>query len=419
MENALQQNDDGELTLGGILLEEWLNNITSVSVRREGDVFIAQINENRKVIIKSGYKCLYTEYVVGETLNNINSPNLVKTLGYYEVENFKLPWERRATSPTNHYLILEYIKGITLKQYLERSSIQEGLEILITLIDIIINIQSQIDFTHYDLHLGNILITDNFARSKIFKKLIPVPIIIDFGQSHVPGLEGMNSCIDGNRMGSGRVPAVFDPVFDITTLLQLVLGYYGENIFQKRRAKQHLTLQDKTMNTLIKHVNKWLENSNFYHVGKIFGEEFDDVCRESIRGLLTYRVDVEIVNPVREVTCKQLYRIIENDIDIYYILRGLGVSITKKRLKEYFITGDEEGIEDIVELIDVINKEREKLWGRLDLHEVYGPLLKSYKRIYMKQMEAISGYKLYIINHRVKLPINEIVNKIIRVRALM
>jgi len=67
-------------------------------------------------------------------------------------------------------------------------------------------------FTHYDLHLRNIITNDDLLSFKI----------IDFGYSHVPNVTGW---IEANHgvITIGGISSVFDPWFDI---VRLIMIYY-------------------------------------------------------------------------------------------------------------------------------------------------------------------------------------------------
>lgn len=77
------------------------------------------------------------------------------------------------------YVVYEYIPGLTLNKFLHDSyrSTESLNSVYLQLIEALNYAYKTIDFTHYDLHLDNIIVTENNEN--------PIPVIIDYGSSHI------------------------------------------------------------------------------------------------------------------------------------------------------------------------------------------------------------------------------------------
>lgn len=132
-------------------------------------------------------------------------------------------------------LITEYIpSNLTLLKYITRSGFSNCVEPLIhQLILALFIAQQEKNFTHYDLHLENILLRRCFQRTffwykfsyegVIMQRLIYTnsyfPVIFDYGFAYSKGLDGTsynNSLFFTNK---GYTPFVFDDVNDFKTLM--------------------------------------------------------------------------------------------------------------------------------------------------------------------------------------------------------
>lgn len=152
------------------------------------------------------------EYYVGRTLNalrGMNVPNFGLVYGRFScgfLESGKKLCDRTEIEEKTHVLY-EYItslsgKTITLSEYIASNRIQPDnsrktvniVNILIMLMISLQRAQDFLQFTHYDLHLGNVLLVElNASYSFVYeyggKKYTIVldyfPFIIDYGRSHV------------------------------------------------------------------------------------------------------------------------------------------------------------------------------------------------------------------------------------------
>ena len=187
-----------------------------------GDIFKSLFADKYPIIIK--YKSLWSsmtdflhEYQIGMIGTNklrILCPNFCYTLAIYHNPNCvteKVKRQQKQVSikvcRTNR-LVLEYIPGITLKDYLKKIMILPRNEVNIKaflkiFIQIVLSLeisQQSLFFTHHDLHYHNIMIMPNKSKNtfgyQIYDEIYQlqcsnIPVIIDFGHA---------SIIDGNQI---------------------------------------------------------------------------------------------------------------------------------------------------------------------------------------------------------------------------
>ena len=195
--------------------------------RDEGEIYLAKVY-GKSVVVKTSYKleCLIYEFLVGEQVNSLHSKNFPETLGIYLLPN------KDRIKPYEEYiphLLLEYVQGKTLDNYIHMSE-NSLLLVFYQLICILQLAQEQIEFTHYDLHSGNIIIEKshipvtleyNLKRGKKILKTKTIVHIIDFGYSHVKLPVVPKNCLVCLRrlmLDIGIVPSVFDPLGDFLYL---------------------------------------------------------------------------------------------------------------------------------------------------------------------------------------------------------
>jgi len=98
-------------------------------------------------------------------------------IGHFIINRLKSPFYcltyDNVSDSRKEYLLLEYIKGITLREYLrqKKSSTDENdffefICIFIKIIDSLNIVQQKYFFTHYDLHLSNIILCDDENKDK-------------------------------------------------------------------------------------------------------------------------------------------------------------------------------------------------------------------------------------------------------------
>jgi hypothetical protein len=132
------------------------------------------------------------EIVVGLEINKLRDPGFMKTMGYNASTQCIIPGKEMY--PLCDYLYLEKIEGVTLRHYLRYNncSLLQFKTIMRHVVKTYHKAYYTIDFTHYDFHDSNIIIN-----------LSGLPVIIDFGTSHIRLPEGN---IGDNYLGDGRYP---------------------------------------------------------------------------------------------------------------------------------------------------------------------------------------------------------------------
>ena len=148
-------------------------------------------------------------------------------------------------------LILEKVPGLTIYDILPAPSENDGsqkplylftedqiLDILSQIASALSAAQQRIEFTHYDLHPGNVMIIAEKNKLKVK--------IIDYGFSHVAfdyeeAFFDKLLCVPKSTViDCGVIPAIFDPDNDILNILQIIdiIAYYVSKFdFNKNYAK--------------------------------------------------------------------------------------------------------------------------------------------------------------------------------------
>jgi len=134
--------------------------------------------DDRQVIIKSGIigkmkhfnEIIHEAFVGLHGINKLQSPNFVRILGMNIATNCNDVYPNESCS----YLISEYIHGPALEDYLEGADPEVFKKVLLDIIEALYLAYKKLDFTHYDLHLRNIIVTYG-----------DIPVIIDYGTSHI------------------------------------------------------------------------------------------------------------------------------------------------------------------------------------------------------------------------------------------
>ena len=182
-----------------------INKLSSEQQGVKGKVFIGEIfnDKNIHIIIKTCKNLLHDknaficEYFIGITgINKLRSlvPNFALTLGIFDCSldeknknDVKICTKNDTKVP---FLMIEKINGNTMdKKFIEFD------KWLVNYIQILLSLevaQRNIHFTHFDLHPGNIIINEDKVHDYsilldeneyLFKNLISIPYIIDFGLS--------------------------------------------------------------------------------------------------------------------------------------------------------------------------------------------------------------------------------------------
>lgn len=152
----------------------------------------------------------FSEFAVGTKINNLrqNVPNFVLTLGGFECYSnplLRTLCQEEPGSEILQFILLEKIdNAISFGDYVSRSDVSTG-RLCLAITQIAAGLeyaQKSLDFTHYDLHVNNIMVTNlvpsggdpELYRYRIGEKEYPIPAyvnctIIDYGTSHVKNLD--------------------------------------------------------------------------------------------------------------------------------------------------------------------------------------------------------------------------------------
>lgn len=163
-----------ELTGKNSVLQEEKVDDEIMYVIKHDDVIIKIINYPLK------YKVQYTEltheaFIGLFGINHLKSKNFATTYAYKLGDTCPLSFYPELEICA--YTVSEYIRGPILREYLKTATVDQLRSIYLQLFDALHEAYSKIRFTHYDLHLRNIIIkTEN---NKTY------PVIIDFGTSYI------------------------------------------------------------------------------------------------------------------------------------------------------------------------------------------------------------------------------------------
>ena len=193
-------------------------NMRVLSKQDEGNVYqLANIVIKQRKEDWSGDKvcqeCIRREFEVGRILNQLESPHLVRTYGYFETTD-------------ESYLVLSYVAGQSLYQTKSSITLKEYYKLIYHLLLIVLDLQARADFTHYDLHFSNIVVTPIPATTYsylLYGQTYTVTsnyhiTLIDFARSHVRGIRPMFCETAG--LAAYNAPGVFDDQIDLTFIVR-------------------------------------------------------------------------------------------------------------------------------------------------------------------------------------------------------
>lgn len=227
---------------------------------------VYQFNETVLKFVDSGQKDdingFYREIIIGLELNKLNSPNFVKTFGYYISDNgCQIPDYENKTDRDCIYLYIEKISGPTLKQFISTASLCQVKDIMLKLVKAYKLAHDKLDFCHYDLHNLNVIITQ---KNDEF-----IPVFIDFGASHIMLDEGT---IGENWPEEGRYNDRSLWIYDMFKIFGFAwkASFYEQLFFEvKERYNKKLDLMDMEGNftpdaklEMEEEIKKLRENSN-------------------------------------------------------------------------------------------------------------------------------------------------------------
>jgi hypothetical protein len=201
-------------------INKWIVEMKKLDVSSvEGFVYKTKVLDDIDVILKvpqeaDGFDSMIREYFIGLTLNKLRyiTPVFVYTLGSFlcsdPTDKKKLCQDKKASS-MSAYVIYENVPGRSVEYLLMNDIIDydEFMQIYIQILYGLEIAQRECQFTHFDLHPGNVMVREGNFDSYSFvldDKLITVknpryiPVIIDFGMSSVT--------VDGTTVGSFSFP---------------------------------------------------------------------------------------------------------------------------------------------------------------------------------------------------------------------
>ena len=266
-------------TVDGISLQDlervqtWLRFGETISKREEGIVLNGYVLREGdpaganpiNIVLKTNldYKCLSYEYLVGLEVNKLNPviPNFIQTHGLFLIRN--PDYDPNAEELGSYgeyipYLMIEKVMGEQIDKVFPKLTEQQLNHLMLQLVLLLQVSQNIIDFTHYDLHLGNILYVELPEPIVIHYRIGPnnnfdfstnyLLKVIDYGYSHarlttIPN--GLYACVRHQALIEGIVPSVKDPLTDIMYFTSkglwdyLANQYPNEHWFMIRNVHHH------------------------------------------------------------------------------------------------------------------------------------------------------------------------------------
>lgn len=165
------------------------------------DAVVILLQDEHRVVYRIGSRIykkrkigLDYEGMVGLYINSLNLPYCVRTVGF----------EAR---PQGDRLITEYLPGVTWYQKFKQStSLLETQHLTLKILNIVTNLP----FTHYDLHMNNVIIQENGEVK-----------LIDFGFSSIPYVHSSVRYIECtySTLSCGILSSVPDPGYDLMLIV--------------------------------------------------------------------------------------------------------------------------------------------------------------------------------------------------------
>lgn len=197
----------GIYSIGGAI-DKWIKKMKKLPVKSvEGFIYNTKfLSEDIEVIIKvpketRGFQSLLREYFLGISIINklrYRIPTFVYTLGAFICPEPKSGSNAKPVCKINNqetlYVLYENIKGNSVKSLLSENKLtfNDWLKIFFQLLLSLEVAQEHTEFTHFDLHTGNVMVREGFnfnytvpISDTSYNILSPnlVPTIIDFGMS--------------------------------------------------------------------------------------------------------------------------------------------------------------------------------------------------------------------------------------------
>ena len=246
----------------GIGIQNSIKKIKQIDIHsKHAYVFNTEFfGDNFEVVIKTPHQIIHNSNILREYLLGVLCfnklryliPTFVYTLGAFEcnIEN-KGKINLCSTGDNMGYIIYEKIKGYSVSQlfYDKKINFKRWLEIFAQLLLTLEVAQRKCRFTHFDLHLGNVMVRENPTDSycinldNITYKISPQndPVIIDFGMSCVYtsdryigayGYENNGVCnfmVPGFDMYKFLIFSLYTAKGKLKNKIIKLLKFYGDN----------------------------------------------------------------------------------------------------------------------------------------------------------------------------------------------
>lgn len=214
--------DDEDILPNSEAIKNTLSDLTIIGSGVYGSVYAMKVNQTENIFtIKTSKRdeqerdSIVHEFFVGLILNKLRrsedgvpqTPNLLYVYGVFKCFNLTGPKNTPFLCPINgqvrkYFMITEYVRGSQFSGYFRDITIEDLLSIYCQLLFTLHTAWIAHDFTHYDLHPGNIVVEKlhQFSLDKNQKsQLIPyfingemiyvkanlLPKIVDYGMSHI------------------------------------------------------------------------------------------------------------------------------------------------------------------------------------------------------------------------------------------
>lgn len=194
---------------GGVISEKvnnYLTNTTKTSASGAyGMILFSHMIKDAEVVIKTlktpdadHKKDMKEEYLKALIINEMryHVPTFNYTLGFFECNTFSTKTNKLcpASGGQNTFMVVEKVAGKTLSELLEDSKLTFS-QFLQLYVQILISLemgQRMIQFCHWDLHPGNIMVSQRPIRYRVLLEDLAYdfdagmsPVIIDFGMTSV------------------------------------------------------------------------------------------------------------------------------------------------------------------------------------------------------------------------------------------
>lgn len=183
--------------------------------------------------VKSITEGFYREIIIGLEINKLNNDSFVRTVGYYiSNENCYIP--KVDKNKTCIYLYVKKVQGPTLTKFIPTASFVQFKDIMMKLLLAYKNAREKLDFCHYDLHSNNVIISNKNEEL--------IPVIIDFGASHIKLKEGN---IGELWSKEGRYDGIALWVYDIFKIFAFCYQFSLDSYQQREIEQEFITAKEE------------------------------------------------------------------------------------------------------------------------------------------------------------------------------